>query len=103
MVFVRNSYVFHSHRKARLEVQTGGPTGGPTGGKIQKREVRTASSYESQNALTVHFGLGEAKQVDRLTVRWLDGKVFTLPELIAFEKQERAQLGRLFHWPAGRP
>ena len=58
---------------ARLEARTGS--------KIQKRDVRTASSYESQNALTVHFGLGEAKQVDALTIRWLDGKVQVFKDL----------------------
>jgi hypothetical protein len=58
---------------ARLELQAGG--------KTQKRDVRTASSYESQNALTVHFGLGAAKQADRLTVRWPDGKVQVFKDL----------------------
>jgi len=46
------------------------------------------------------------KEIDRksgkMKARWLDGQVFTLPELIAFEKKERGQLGKLFHWPAER-
>ncbi|HEX9943738.1 MAG TPA: CRTAC1 family protein [Thermoanaerobaculia bacterium] len=46
---------------ARLELEAGG--------KRQIRDVKTASSYLSQNALTVHFGLGKAEKVDRLTVR----------------------------------
>ncbi len=46
---------------ARLELETGG--------KRQIRDVKTASSYLSQNALSVHFGLGKATSVDRLTVR----------------------------------
>ena len=46
---------------ARLELEAGG--------KKQIREARTASSYVSQNALTVHFGLGKSATVDRLTVR----------------------------------
>jgi hypothetical protein len=46
---------------ARLELEAGG--------KKQIRDVKTASSYASQNALTVHFGLGKADKVDRLTVR----------------------------------
>ena len=46
---------------ARVEVEAGG--------KKQIRDVRTASSYLSQNALTAHFGLGKADPVDRLTVR----------------------------------
>jgi hypothetical protein len=46
---------------ARLELEAGG--------KRQIRDVRTASSYLSQNALSVHFGLGKSGKVDRLTVR----------------------------------
>lgn len=44
-------------------------------GRKQEREVRTASSYLSQNALAAHFGLGPAPQADRLTVRWPDGQL----------------------------
>jgi hypothetical protein len=46
---------------ARLELEAAG--------KKQIREVKTASSYASQNALSVHFGMGKADKVDRLTVR----------------------------------
>jgi hypothetical protein len=51
---------------ARLELAAGGRT--------QIRDVRTASSYQSQNALAAHFGLGK-NDADRLTVRWPSGKV----------------------------
>ena len=47
---------------ARLELEAGGL-------KKQIRDVKTGSSYTSQNALTVHFGVGKAGKVDRLTVR----------------------------------
>jgi hypothetical protein len=50
---------------ARLELTSAGRRG-------QVREVRTASSYMSQNALTAHFGLGTEEPV-RLEVRWPDG------------------------------
>lgn len=46
---------------ARLELEAGG--------KKQTHDVKTASSYVSQNAITVHFGLGKNTKVDRLTVR----------------------------------
>jgi hypothetical protein len=52
---------------ARLELAAGG--------KTQIRDVRTASSYQSQNALAAHFGLGSGTGADRLTVRWPSGKV----------------------------
>jgi hypothetical protein len=47
---------------ARLELEAGGL-------KKQIRDVKTGSSYASQNALAVHFGVGKAEKVDRLTVR----------------------------------
>jgi len=47
---------------ARLELEAGGL-------KKQIRDVKTGSSYASQNALAVHFGTGKAEKVDRLTVR----------------------------------
>jgi hypothetical protein len=37
------------------------------------QEVRGGGSYISQNDLRVHFGLGAAKQVERLEVRWPNG------------------------------
>lgn len=52
-------------------------------GERQWREVRTASSYLSQNALTLHFGLGDASEVDRVRVRWPDGAVRVLERLPA--------------------
>ena len=51
---------------ARLELDTGA-------GRLV-REVRTASSYQSQNALAVHFGLGELKSVKALDIHWPDGR-----------------------------
>jgi hypothetical protein len=47
---------------ARLELEAGGL-------KKQIRDVKTGSSYASQNALAIHFGTGKAEKVDRLTVR----------------------------------
>jgi len=47
---------------ARVELEAAGL-------KKQIRDVKAGSSYASQNALAVHFGLGKAATVDRLTVR----------------------------------
>jgi hypothetical protein len=58
---------------ARLEL-------GAAGLKRQIRDVKAGSSYASQNALAVHFGLGKAEKVDRLTVR-RPGKVQVLEGL----------------------
>jgi hypothetical protein len=38
-------------------------------------EVRSGSSYISQNDLRVHFGLGTATNVDAVQVRWPSGLV----------------------------
>ncbi|HEU4400574.1 MAG TPA: CRTAC1 family protein [Candidatus Polarisedimenticolia bacterium] len=40
------------------------------GGRRQEEEVRSASSYLSQNDLRLHFGLGSAGSVDRIEIRW---------------------------------
>src|SRR5262249_7184553 len=43
------------------------------GGLVQQEEVRGGGSYLSQNDTRVHFGLGSARRVDRLSVRWPNG------------------------------
>ena len=40
----------------------------------QWQEVRSGGSYLSQNDLRVHFGLAEATVVDRIDVRWPNGR-----------------------------
>ncbi len=51
------------------------------GGERQYQEIGSQPSYLSQNALEAHFGLGRAKQVDRLTVRFPSGIVRELKNL----------------------
>jgi hypothetical protein len=43
------------------------------GGAVQWDEVRGGGSYMSQNDFRVHFGVGDAARVDRVTVRWPNG------------------------------
>ena len=43
------------------------------GGRIQVREVKAGSSYLGQGDTRVHVGLGGARGVDRLEVRWPTG------------------------------
>ncbi len=43
------------------------------GGQVQTQEIRTSSSYLSQNDLTLHFGLGDAAVIDEVTV-WRAGR-----------------------------
>jgi enediyne biosynthesis protein E4 len=44
------------------------------GGIRQREDVISGGSYLSQNDMRVHFGLGNATQVDRLEIRWPDGQ-----------------------------
>jgi hypothetical protein len=54
-----------------------------TAGKRYLAEVRSGGSYVSQNDMRVHIGLGLAPTVDRMTVRWPNGKVETVRDLAA--------------------
>ena len=38
-------------------------------------EVRSGSSYDSNNDMRVHFGLGSATKLDSVQVRWPSGLV----------------------------
>ncbi len=57
---------------ARIEIMAGD--------KRQTAERVASSGYLSQNDGRVHFGLGAAKTIDKLTVRWPSGIVQTLNE-----------------------
>ena len=52
-------------------------------GRTQMREVKSGSSYLGQNDLRVHFGLGDARRVERIDVRWPDGQVETIRDVPA--------------------
>ncbi len=65
---------------ARVELQAAG--------RRQLREVQAGGSFMSQHALTLHFGLGAAKVVDRLTVRWPGGAVQVLEKLPVDRRME---------------
>jgi hypothetical protein len=52
-------------------------------GQQQVRELYPANTYFSQAPSMVHFGLAEAKVVDKLTIRWPSGKVQVLEGLAA--------------------
>ena len=41
---------------------------------VQRQEVRGGGSYYSQNDLRVHFGLGTSRTIERLEVRWPNGR-----------------------------
>ena len=49
----------------------------------QTDEIHSGGSYLSQNDLHVHFGLGEAKKIISVEIRWPSGKIETLGDLAA--------------------
>ena len=55
---------------ARIELEAGG--------QRQVREVNNVASYESSNDVRVHFGVGSAKIVQRISVFWPSGKTQVL-------------------------
>jgi enediyne biosynthesis protein E4 len=52
-------------------------------GVKQFSEVRGGGSYLSQNDLRLHFGLGTAKKMDTVEIRWPNGTVETLQNVAA--------------------
>ena len=52
-------------------------------GVKQFSEVRGGGSYLSQNDLRLHFGLGTAKKMESVEIRWPNGKVETLENVAA--------------------
>jgi enediyne biosynthesis protein E4 len=51
------------------------------GALTQMREVKSGGSYQSQSDLRLHFGLGTAKTVDEIKVRWPGGQMQTLRQV----------------------
>jgi hypothetical protein len=52
-------------------------------GVKQFAEVRGGASYLSQNDLRLHFGLGTAKKIESVEIRWPSGKTETLENVAA--------------------
>ena len=48
------------------------------GGKQQRQDVVAASGFSAQNQRRLHFGLGAATSVDRVTITWPSGQKDTL-------------------------
>lgn len=53
------------------------------GGMTQTDEIHSGGSYLSQNDLRVHFGLGSADKIQRVTIHWPSGKIETLNDIAA--------------------
>jgi enediyne biosynthesis protein E4 len=53
------------------------------GGQTRVSEVMSGGSYYSQNSLTLHFGLGSAKEADAIEIRWPSGTLQRLGKTAA--------------------
>lgn len=62
---------------ARITIKAGGVT--------QTEEIRSGTSYLSQNDLRIHFGLGKATKIDSIEIRWNSGKIETIKD-VAIDK-----------------
>ncbi len=78
----------------QVKLRSRGPTGDATGfgdgatviariGDLELRRSVTGASYLSQSSRTLHFGLGEARRVEELEVRWLAGEPQVFSDLEA--------------------
>ena len=59
-----------------------GKSGVLTRGQTQFNHVTTATGYASSSAGPLHFGLGAAKKVDEVQIRWPSGKVQVLKDVL---------------------
>ncbi|RJP27267.1 MAG: CRTAC1 family protein [Candidatus Omnitrophota bacterium] len=54
----------------------------------QMKELYSSASFLSQSSATLHFGLGDAKQVKRIGIRWPDGNYIEMESLAVNQKLE---------------
>ena len=80
---VGNAVTLHLRGKAPNLDALGALVTARAGNARQQRMVRTGSSYLSHSASALNFGLGTKAKVDRLEIRWPDGKEEVLENLEA--------------------
>jgi len=56
------------------------------GNRLYVREVKAGSSYQGQNDLRQHIGLGAAARADRVEIRWPSGTAETLTGVAAGQR-----------------
>lgn len=59
-----------------------------TGDALQTRQVAAGSGFLSSSSPVVHFGLGEARHVDLLEIRWPSGERQVLRDVAANQRLE---------------
>jgi hypothetical protein len=53
------------------------------GAQIQHRQIQSGTSFQAQNDLRAHFGLGQHRTIDQLEIRWPRGQIQILKDLNA--------------------
>ena len=56
------------------------------GDRSQARQVAGGSDYLARSSAVLHFGLGDAKTVDRLEIRWPSGGTQVLTDVAANQR-----------------
>jgi len=74
-----------------------------TGAGLQVREASSASSYLSQGAADLYFGLGAARSAEAVSVRWPDGRVDRYGPLAAGSLHVLSPGGGVESHPLTRP
>ncbi len=64
------------------------------GGQTQVRQLVPGTGYHASNEPILHFGLGDADAIDRLTVRWPGGTEQTYTDLPANKRLTITETGR---------
>jgi len=72
---IGSSYAAGSQKYRSARDATGARITMKAGSRIFVDEVRSGSSYDSNNDMRVHFGLGSATKLDSVQVRWPSGLV----------------------------
>jgi hypothetical protein len=69
------------HHPTNEDLFVGTPVGSGNRTLAQIEEVRSCNGYYSASDLRIHFGLGEAKKVDLVEIKWPSGAVDSLKDL----------------------
>ena len=72
---IGSSYAAASQKYRSARDATGARITMKAGSRIFVDEVRSGSSYDSNNDMRVHFGLGSATKLDSVQIRWPSGLV----------------------------
>jgi hypothetical protein len=69
------------HHPTNEDLFVGTPAGSGIRTLTQIEEVRSCNGYYSASDLRIHFGLGEAKKVDLVEIKWPSGATDSLKDL----------------------